>query len=58
MYYRKILLGFPPLLVDKMDALAIKEFRTRSDLAREAVREYIERKTGVTPEVTKTSNPV
>ena len=57
-HYRKILIAFPPLLIDHIDEQALKEFRSRSELVRQAMREYIERKTGVAPNITKESTPV
>lgn len=41
---KKVLCLIPGGLLDKMDALAVREHRTRADLMREAFRQYVERK--------------
>lgn len=40
---RKILIALPPLLLEKVDAMARNEHRTRSDLIRESLRQYDDR---------------
>lgn len=39
---RKILIAMPPALLIEIDAIAKAEYRTRSDLIREALRRYSE----------------
>jgi metal-responsive CopG/Arc/MetJ family transcriptional regulator len=39
---KKIVLAFPPGLLEEVDFVARAEHRTRSDLIREALRRYIE----------------
>lgn len=41
-YPKKVLCALPPALLDKVDAIAYAEHRTRSDLIRESLRRYIE----------------
>lgn len=38
---KKVLIALSPVMLDKIDALAIDEHRTRSDLIREALRRYL-----------------
>ncbi len=39
---KKVLVALPDGLITEIDALAKREFRTRSDLMREALRRYID----------------
>ena len=39
---KKVLIGLPPSLLDKIDFAAQAECRTRSDLIREALRRYLD----------------
>lgn len=39
---KKVLIAVPPLMLEKIDYIAVDEHRTRSDLFREALRRYIE----------------
>lgn len=41
-YPKKVLVAVPPGLLEQVDGLAREEFRTRSDLIREALRRYVE----------------
>lgn len=40
---KKILIAVPPSLVEQLDMAAKYEHRTRSDLIREALRQYMDR---------------
>lgn len=40
----KILLGLPEAFLEKVDRVASEEDRSRSELVRQAVREYIQEK--------------
>lgn len=40
---KKILIALPPTMLDTVDKIADNEHRTRSDLVREALRQYIDR---------------
>jgi metal-responsive CopG/Arc/MetJ family transcriptional regulator len=39
---KKILIALPPAMLEKVDAIAEYEGRTRSDLVRESLRRYIQ----------------
>jgi metal-responsive CopG/Arc/MetJ family transcriptional regulator len=39
---KKVLIALPPLLLEEVDNMAAAEFRTRSDLIREALRRYLD----------------
>jgi metal-responsive CopG/Arc/MetJ family transcriptional regulator len=39
---KKVLIALPPLMLKEVDAIALAEHRSRSDLIREALRRYIE----------------
>lgn len=41
---KKVLVAFPPLMLQEIDEVAAKEHRTRCDLIREALRRYLEDK--------------
>lgn len=38
---KKVLVAFPPLMLEQIDFIAVCEHRGRSDLIREALRRYI-----------------
>jgi metal-responsive CopG/Arc/MetJ family transcriptional regulator len=38
---KKVLVALPPGMLVKMDEIAVREHRTRSDLIREAMRRYM-----------------
>lgn len=40
---KKILIALPPTMLESVDQVATNEHRTRSDLVREALRQYLER---------------
>lgn len=40
---KKVLVALPPEMLRKVDFVAQQEHRTRSDLIREALREYLEK---------------
>lgn len=39
---KKVLIALPPAMLEQVDSIARTEFRTRSDLIREALRRYLE----------------
>jgi metal-responsive CopG/Arc/MetJ family transcriptional regulator len=39
---KKVLVALPPTMIKEIDAVALAEHRSRSDLIREALRRYIE----------------
>lgn len=39
---KKVLIALPPVMLEKIDHIAVQEHRTRSDLFRESLRRYID----------------
>ena len=46
---KKVLIALPPAMLEQIDQLAKDEFRTRSDLIRESLRNYLERRNRLHP---------